>query len=218
MLFPKGSMVFDIGAHHGESALAFLAAGAGHVICVEPCLPNYLMLKARIGEDPRVEILHAAVLQRPSIEKIFMAGAQDGLSTMDTHKWSKVYPAADFRRGWLVACVTPTMLRKKFGMPDYIKIDAEGMDHLIVSGICRMLQEESKWNDKWPVVSFEMMRPYEEEAAIALQQLAEIGGYTKATFIEGDLPVTMPAFGPIDLIIDLVRKKEYRWGNITVMR
>jgi FkbM family methyltransferase len=59
-------LVFDIGAHLGESTKRFLEAGAGGVVAVEACLENHLVLHSQHRNDGRVIALHAA-LARNSI-------------------------------------------------------------------------------------------------------------------------------------------------------
>lgn len=203
---PPGALCFDIGAHHGESADKLLNHyGAGHVISVEPELQNYLKLQHHWNGDGRVTPIHAAVLDTPGLVRIHRAAAQDGLTTVASDKWSRIYPEADFQAPQLVPVVTLAMLEAEFGTPSYLKVDVEGVELAVLKGLC----------GRPAFISFEFHGAYLEDALSCLDLLAA-RGYTLASYVEED--VELDATPSADLKAVRVQLEQHRpnWGNITV--
>ncbi len=59
--FPEGSVVLDVGAHIGIFALECVKRGAAKVICCEPELENFALLRANTRHDARILTMNVAV-------------------------------------------------------------------------------------------------------------------------------------------------------------
>lgn len=210
MILTPGGLVFDIGAHHGETAARLLdELGAGHVVCVEPCLENYLLLRERWKGDGRVTAIHAGVLAAPGFAKISRAAQQDGLSTMVPDRWSSLYPDAGYEEPELVPVITLKMLMAKFGRPDYCKIDVEGCEEQVIQGFFEAQQRPH-------VITFEFHGTRAQDAINCIYMLRELG-YEKALVDEQEpLLITVPTESIHD-VLDRFRAAPPTWGNFTVM-
>ena len=126
----EGDLVFDVGANRGDFAKGCLAAGA-RVVCVEPqdAMCDELALLP-------VDVVRAAV------------GASDGF--VDVHvSDNSLYASAradwvDGHRGYWrwassgtvrVRQVTLDGLIRKFGMPNFVKVDTEGFEDQVMAGL-----------------------------------------------------------------------------------
>ncbi len=127
-----GYLVFDIGANDGMFAQACLAAGASHVISVEP---QNLPMPSPYGAH-RVTVIRAAV------------GSTGGSATLHisgNSKWSSLH--AEWVTGHKhVTGVTETVpvitlddLIADYGMPDFVKIDTEGHEAEVLRGLSHRL-------------------------------------------------------------------------------
>ncbi|MCK4735841.1 MAG: FkbM family methyltransferase, partial [Methanophagales archaeon] len=123
----KSSVVYDIGAHVGFYTLlaSELVSGGGRVIAFEPAFRNlkYLKKHVEINHCANVKIIEAAVSDKSGISH-FNEGhsssmghlSEDGNLTVDTVSIDKLVGAG------------------KIPAPDYIKIDVEGAELLVLKG------------------------------------------------------------------------------------
>lgn len=202
--------MFDIGAHHGETAGRLINEhGAGHVVCVEPCLENYLLLRERWKGDPRVTPIHAAVMAEAGIAHISRASQQDGLSSMMPGRWSALYPDAGFETPEAVPVITLKMLVVKYGCPDLCKIDVEGCEEQVIQGLYDMRQRPR-------LITFEFHGERSSDAESCLYMLRDLG-YEKALVDEQEPLLTTLPSETIGDVLQSFRKAPPTWGNFTVM-
>lgn len=197
------SLVFDIGAHLGTEAVRFLAAGAGKVVCVEPCWDNFCHLVRR----PKVVPVHAAAWDTCA-EVLPMSYCLNtpGWSSCQPDKWIKAYPSAQWADPEWVATVTLDELRRAFGQPHGIKIDVEGSERQVLQGL----------TEKCPVLWFEFHQKFVEDALAALEYCGRIG-YTKVHYTRDDIDLeTMPTT-PMQAFVEAWLKDAPEWGNFTLV-
>ena len=139
-----GSLVFDVGAHHGDKAVRFLERGAS-VVCIEPLPSARAALKRRFAGEPRIAIVEKAVADKPGIAELLVNSRDPVLSTL-SHRWTEGRFAD---RVWddraAVEQTTLDALILAHGLPDFVKIDVEGMEHAVLQGLslqCRALSYE----------------------------------------------------------------------------
>lgn len=124
-------LVFDLGMNNGDDTDYYLKLGY-KVVAVEanPALCDKAALRfAAAAGDGRLAIVNAAIWER--------SGKTSFLVNLDNDHWSSIDP------GWAgredsacqrieVRCVTLPELFGRFGVPFYLKIDVEGVDHIVL--------------------------------------------------------------------------------------
>jgi FkbM family methyltransferase len=136
-LLPAGALCFDIGANVGEKSEALLDAGV-RVVAFEPNPMVIPELKARCGRSERWTYVPAAVGSEGAISTLYVC-AQSGQTSL--------------LRGWEgdvigtchVPVVTADAAVRAFGPPHYCKIDVEGWELEVLSGLSHRV----------PLLSFE---------------------------------------------------------------
>jgi FkbM family methyltransferase len=142
-LFPPGSLCFDVGANLGQKTEVLLDCGA-RVISVEPNPLCHPTLKHLFGSNKKCEIVLSAV------------GSTNGFIDLHVHStdatasvrpdWDKQVFGMD--RG-TTSVKTPIAtldnLIERYGRPDFLKIDVEGFEIEVLSGLSSLV----------PLLSFE---------------------------------------------------------------
>lgn len=210
MLFSAGSVVFDIGAHHGRQFTQYLTEGrAKRVIAVEPVLQNYLQLLLTAKPYGAALIpVHAAVSNVEGISRIYPGDSDTALSTLDPEQWLTIYPELKFRECEFVPTVTLDTLIRTFGPPDYVKIDTEGVEELVLQGMSTAVAH---------TISFEVHTATIPATVRSLHKLSALG-YTHASYIEDEALVTYQSSMSLPACIDALQNNQPRWGNIIVRR
>lgn len=169
--------VYDIGAHVGNFTGRALEIGASFVLAVEPQPEIYKKLKDRYKDDVRVETLQSAVSNMDGTIKLYICRQATTLSSMNVD-WSTKGRFKDF--AWekapiRVEAVTLDTLIEKYGEPDYIKIDVEGAEHTVLSGLSVPIRK----------ISFEFDREFLYIIDECASRLSMIGDY-EYTYSAGD--------------------------------
>lgn len=138
-----GTLVFDIGANVGVLSAIFASLGA-KVVAVEPNSDCVRHLTLSYG-DKNINVIQAAVGDQMGLATLNIADkrdvrssvSDDWMSTMSEH--DKTYRGIWSRRV-IVPVVTLDSLVRQFGMPHFIKIDVEGFEEKVLSGLSRQPQ------------------------------------------------------------------------------
>lgn len=123
--------IFDLGMNNGDDTAYYLKLGY-RVVALEanPALCDKASQRfAAAVADGQLTIVHAAIWER--------SGQTSFLVNLDNDHWSSIDP------GWAgredsacqridVRCVTLPELFDTFGVPWYLKIDVEGVDHVVL--------------------------------------------------------------------------------------
>lgn len=210
MIFTPGTLVFDIGAHYGESVDKFQGRHrAGLVVSVEACFESYARLVESIRLNRYCAVpVHAACWNVRGLMHLRRCGTQSGLSTVRHDVWSQLYPAEAFEPQQMVAAITVEDLFEKFGQPAYVKIDVEGAEFEVISGF-------GFCDPK--VVTFEFHGARAEDAVRCLELLRG-RKYAKATMVEADVDVMDDPAEPMAEFIERFKSAPPQWGNITVSK
>jgi FkbM family methyltransferase len=129
-----GSVVFDVGAHAGFYTLlaSELVGSAGKVVAFEPLPHNLAFLRSHLELNAvgNVEVIEAAVSDVDGV-----AGFQDGLDSSSG--------SISSRGARQVATVSLDALVQegKIPTPDFLKIDVEGAEMLVLRGARCILEE-----------------------------------------------------------------------------
>lgn len=170
-----GALVIDVGAHVGNRVRAFRSLGAS-VIAVEP-QPVFAELLHRLyGADDDVSIQAVACGAAPGEARLQLDPRHPTLATLsrewvrtiDTHyadvgvRWSESHSVPVRTLDQLIA-----QHHDRFGVPTFIKIDAEGYEAEILRGLTRPVR----------CISIEFLPAAIELAREAIEEIERLGEY-----------------------------------------
>ncbi|WP_035851257.1 FkbM family methyltransferase [Cryptosporangium arvum] len=134
-----GDLVFDVGAHVGDRVASYRRLGA-RVVALEPQPLCGRALTEIFADDPAVRVVEAAVGAEPGSVTFYVNTANPTVSTV-----SKDFVEAAFgANGWhgqvwdteiSVPTVTLDELIGEYGEPAFVKIDVEGYEYAVLSGL-----------------------------------------------------------------------------------
>jgi FkbM family methyltransferase len=165
----KGDLVFDVGAHVGRYAEIFADLGA-KVVAIEPN-PYCFEQLARLAKVRDVHVENCAAGDAPG--KLKLRICQDSVISTVVDAWyegarrSPIHQDAKWLESVEVDVVTLDQLANRYGIPTFVKIDAEGYDDHVLRGMAF----------RPPALSFEYNRLLPEVAARCLQTPALSNGY-----------------------------------------
>lgn len=140
-----GDLVFDVGAHLGDRTAAFAGLGA-RVVALEPQPHIVSWLRRLVGGRAGVTIRALAVGRSEGVARMALSGAHPTVSTLAGRWRSRVGGSnPSFRRvRWEeeveVRVTTMDALISEFGMPRFCKIDVEGHEAEVLSGLSRPVE------------------------------------------------------------------------------
>ncbi len=131
-----GDLVFDVGANIGDKATLFRSLGA-RVICFEPQTKIVDFLKRRFQYDKDVVIESGALGESSGEGSILLCSQLSALSTMAESSLSKGRFAKELKGAMPQAVPIQTLeaMVKKYGKPDFCKIDVEGYEIQVIRGL-----------------------------------------------------------------------------------
>jgi FkbM family methyltransferase len=174
----KGSLCFDIGANVGDVTEIFLALGAS-VISVEPQTVCLRALQRRYGTNPNVSIVGKAVSEETGNTELYVCEYNSGISTMSP-RWVKQSRYRDlFKWNKTVSIETVTLdsLIDSYGLPQFCKIDVEGFERQVLSGLTHSI----------PFISFEFRFEMIDEVDKCLKLLNALGVATFNYTLHGSM-------------------------------
>lgn len=126
-LLPSEPLCFDVGANIGVKAEAMLEAGA-EVVAIEPQLDLIPRLEARCSSLGKMSVIAAGAADEPGIRLLRKHESQGRTSFRGDWPGTTVETRE-------AAVITLDMVIEFHGVPDYIKIDVEGYEYEVVSGL-----------------------------------------------------------------------------------
>lgn len=133
----SGDLVFDIGANLGSYADIFASLGA-LVVAVEPN-PDCVSHIRRSYPKKSINVINAAVGQDSGLGTIRLAKRSD-MSSM-SEDWIRAIQKAQnledsiWENELTVPVITLNSLIAKYGVPNFIKIDVEGLEEAVLRGL-----------------------------------------------------------------------------------
>jgi FkbM family methyltransferase len=166
-----GDIGFDIGAHVGSRVRAWRKLGA-RVIAVEPQPDCLKVLRLFFGRDDNVTIVPSAVGAQPGTARLAVSSATPTVSSMSS-SWretvgeDKSFARVKWDQSIEVDVVTLDDLMAKYGEPAFCKVDVEGFELSVLSGLSKPLR----------ALSFEYL-PFAHDATVAVLDLVDrLGPY-----------------------------------------
>jgi FkbM family methyltransferase len=166
-----GDLVFDIGAHAGNRVRAFRSLGC-RVVAVEPQPDFARMLRVFFRRTSRIEIVEAAVGATAGRTTLSMSERTPTVSTVSTG-WRDAraaepgFAGVAWNRRVDVEATTLDRLIERFGMPRFVKIDCEGSEVAVLTGLTRAVA----------ALSFEYLPWTPADAQACVTRLTTLGRY-----------------------------------------
>lgn len=166
---PEGSLVFDVGAHVGDRTAAFRALGA-RVVAVEPQPMLVRVLSLLHGRDAGVTLEPVALGAAAGSATLHVNSANPTVSTRADAFISATAEAPGWEgQRWDAVITVPgttlDALIARHGMPSFIKVDVEGFEAEVLSGLTR----------RPDALSFEIVTAARAAAQAALTEAARLG-------------------------------------------
>jgi FkbM family methyltransferase len=166
----SGQIVFDVGANVGNRTAIFSRLGAT-VIAIEPQADCVAILERRFERHANVHVLHTALSNHIGIATLKIAD-ENTLSTLSDKWMSAVKSSGRFANNdWTgteeVSVTTLDKVIEKFGLPSFCKIDVEGGEVEVISGL----------NQPIDYVSFEFTPEVIDIAIATARHLSHLGNY-----------------------------------------
>ncbi len=130
-LVKRGDLVFDLGSSKGDYTKVFLELGA-NVISIDPNPVNSEILLKRFKHNSSVNVLNVGVSNMEGKFPFYVAERKDNSS------FSKLFVQENnikVMKTIPIKTLTLKELIKKYGVPDFIKIDVEGYEYEVLQGI-----------------------------------------------------------------------------------
>jgi len=164
----EGDLCFDVGANVGERTKVFLRLGAS-VVAIEPQLECVAVLRAVYHDEPRLTVVSQVMGERRGVAEL-LVGDSSTLSTLSP-EWAETLRASGrfaqnrWRETRVVDMAKLDDLISVTGEPAFIKIDVEGSEYRVLSGLSHPVA----------ALSFEFVSEFEYAAVRCLDYLATLG-------------------------------------------
>jgi FkbM family methyltransferase len=157
-------LVFDVGANIGAKTELYLRNGA-KVVCFEPQAGCVDALRKRFRGNGRVVVVPTALGAHIGEAEMSICTQENAIST-----FAEVWKTGRFKdwvwdRVEIVPVTTLDAVIERHGMPFYCKIDVEGFEQSVLSGLTRQI----------PVLSFEFCAEGLDETQACLDLLSRLG-------------------------------------------
>ena len=171
------NLVFDIGAHKGNTVHRFFAQGYKKVVAVEPNPQLADALNLRFRDKDFVLVEKAVSSYEGEIE--FYIGIRESTLSTVSKDWITDSRFTSNYDWWdeplKVKCTNLDNLINEFGEPDLIKIDVENHEHEVLEGLSKDINSE---------IRFEWHEEKYENAQKACGRLVNLG-YSKFACVAG---------------------------------
>lgn len=185
--FRTGCLIYDVGANHGFKTDVFLRLGA-RVVAVEPDHTNQETLREkflmfRLSPRP-VVIVGKALSDKETVTTMWVDQPGSAKNTL-SQKWVDTLKHDDERFGCrhdfgqrqTVETTTLDRLIEVHGAPFFVKIDVEGYEPHVLSGLHSVV----------PYVSFEVNLPeFRPEGLQCVEMLQGLSGNGRFNYVAGD--------------------------------
>src|SRR5262249_38684774 len=150
----------------GQMTELFLLEGASKVVCFDPNPDCVQMLKAKFAPNTNVEIVPKGLADKEGQLAFSICSHVSGISTF-SEEWKQEgrYQGMEWDREAVVEVTTLDAMIAEYGVPAYIKIDVEGFEYRVLSGLTQPVD----------CVSFEFSKEFLGKTAQCLEYLQRLG-------------------------------------------
>jgi FkbM family methyltransferase len=183
---PPAALCFDVGANIGDKSEALLEAGA-RVIAFEPNPEVWPELIARCGAHPNWSLVRSALGSTAAVATLYRRKSSGESGFIE--QWESVTVGAVD-----VPLITLDAAVRHFGTPQYCKIDVEGWELEVLSGLSVPLQ----------LISFEFHLTDADLAKThgCLERLGELGDFEANLTPAETLRFQWPQWVPLRSLLD----------------
>jgi FkbM family methyltransferase len=164
---PKGGLVFDVGANVGNYTEVFLELGA-RVVAIEPNPELAERVRLRCASR-RLVVEELALSDREGAIQLHLG--IDHVHSTISDDWVQLVESSEFperfRGSVEVQMTTLDNLIARYGMPDFLKIDVEGAERDVLSGLTQAV----------PAISFEYQGLDLDSARDCVDAVVALGDY-----------------------------------------
>lgn len=160
-------LLFDIGANIGAWALANYNPNT-RIVSVEASPTTYTTLVQNTARK-NIHCINRAVTSQPDAEVTFYEADADTISSLNkdwiTNTRSRFGNDSHVRTETVVSTTTIDSMVATFGVPDIIKVDVEGAEHIVLPSLTRKVK----------TVCFEWAAEWDVEAFMCIDHMSKIG-------------------------------------------
>lgn len=146
--FDNDDVLFDIGANMGIFTIFAAVVAKARVIAFEPSLNESKVLNANIFRNNltnRVDLYGGCGLSNEEgFDMLYMQKFSDFQSNFIGEKKDEYLEEVfmEFKQGCYKTTIDNLLFRENFDKPDHIKIDVDGIEHLIIEGAAEALTQK----------------------------------------------------------------------------
>lgn len=202
----KNKLFFDIGANIGDRTEAFSRLGV-KVVSVEPQRDCVHMLKKRFSNSD-VVVVHKGVGREQGEMRMSVCSDENRLSTF-SEKWQTGrFKNFKFDKEIIVPMTTLDELINEYGYPDFCKIDVEGFEFEVFSGLTKKIN----------CLNFEFTSEFFANTKKCIERLVSIG-FKEFNFTLGEKPrltlnIWVDKEGLFSIIEEKIKDNSDLWGDI----
>jgi FkbM family methyltransferase len=166
----KGDLVFDVGSNLGNRIEALLNCRA-KVIAIEPQPECANHLRRIYSENPNVVIIQAAAGAKKGTMPLHRSTSSDPTASMSKGFMEKTAKTGRFGKSkqWTQVIDVPVIkldaVIEEHGLPSFIKIDVEGFEIEVLSGLSKAVK----------AISFEWTPETREQTSLCLERCENLG-------------------------------------------